>query len=334
MTEYETRRSVKSPNRAVEILDRLASRKYIATNAFVVKAQVQEIESDNFLLEIINWSAFNPTAFVPESFRALYEESMRGGNAALISSANTLWRKDAFHLSLKANPSEARKIRNNLRVLFVGEIREPFVAASSQETKATVTKPTAFKNRHYYLKVNLSEIWVYDFTTGTVYERLKNTSAVSANSEELTVSRADVEAFRKSAKENQIEMEVAILIADLEQTIAKFAADDYKLVTVSNAKGLLDDATRLNKGLSELETRLSEGAVKENLKAATLMINIASALLIEAGGTRVLSDQVRSDILNSRDLAKMPVAERPKIVMAGASRLWAAFQKALAQVGQ
>jgi hypothetical protein len=81
----------------------------------------------------------------------------------------------AFKLLLSVAPVKAKEIKENLAILYVGNLVAPFTVLSGLELKPTMDKP-----RHAYLGdkvliMNLAEIWIFNNLTGEVVSKIKQT---------------------------------------------------------------------------------------------------------------------------------------------------------------
>jgi hypothetical protein len=331
LQNYEKRvNSLNSPSRSVTVKSNIESRKYLASNAFGVQTQVEEIQSDNFQIDISNWKSFNPTKYVEEIYSELYKEGISSGDKALIESANLLWNKDAFVFGVNLDVATAKKIRNNLKVLFVGKLTSPYHSASSQSTEATVNKPTAFKRRNYYLNVELLQVWIYDITTGIVYAKIPNEtlSTKQANNSNPQISKQEKNFIRsKIPSGSQLEMEVDALLVKLKNLINKFKQNPSYFQTESGTTELIEGVSPLMEETKRLENYFPDGEMKKNFQAVSMGIGIAGFFLYELRGVNLIPEESRGEITQTFQLQNVSPTERPSKIIDTSKVLLDKFEK-------
>ncbi|HMF63337.1 MAG TPA: hypothetical protein VK608_04550 [Edaphobacter sp.] len=71
--------------------------------------------------------------------------------------------------------SEARMVQDNLRVLVVCTVQpDKPVRTTERYSEATFHDPTEMMLTERHLRVNATELWVFDTRTGKVYSKTKN----------------------------------------------------------------------------------------------------------------------------------------------------------------
>lgn len=76
---------------------------------------------------------------------------------------------------IKASPDEAKKIKDQVRVLLIANIDEDLICQGSRTHQATMDSPSEFKFLSHYIYVNLKEIWIYNQVSGQIYSKIKKT---------------------------------------------------------------------------------------------------------------------------------------------------------------
>ncbi len=83
--------------------------------------------------------------------------------------------KSTFKLLLPVSPAKAKEIRENLAILYVGNLATPFTSLNSSTLEPTIDKPLHDISTNYILIMNLSEIWIYNNLTGEIISKIKRT---------------------------------------------------------------------------------------------------------------------------------------------------------------
>lgn len=120
---------------------------YVGENTFGVKRNIEKFRGNTFSLAIANIKDFNE-ADVSKSLTSL-------------------------RIQLKLAPAEARLVKNNLSVVFITILINPYYGISSTEIKPTVDNPKDIKAYDKFLIGNVSEIWLFNRADGTIYSKIK-----------------------------------------------------------------------------------------------------------------------------------------------------------------
>lgn len=120
---------------------------YVGENTFGVKRDIEKFRGNTFSLAIANIKDFNE---------------------ADVSKPLT-----SLRTQLKLAPAEARIVKNNLSVVFVTRLINPYYGISSTEIKPTIDNPKDIKAYDKFLIGNVSEIWLFNRADGTIYSKIK-----------------------------------------------------------------------------------------------------------------------------------------------------------------
>ncbi len=120
---------------------------YVGENTFGVKRDIEKFRGNTFSLAIANIKDFNE---------------------ADVSKPLT-----SLRIQLKLAPAEARIVKNNLSVVFVTRLINPYYGISSTEIKPTIDNPKDIKAYDKFLIGNVSEIWLFNRADGTIYSKIK-----------------------------------------------------------------------------------------------------------------------------------------------------------------
>ncbi|MEJ7847935.1 MAG: hypothetical protein WKF92_07615 [Pyrinomonadaceae bacterium] len=336
LENFEKRGTLFSANRSIILKDKLESRKYPASNSFGVRTIVEELQSDDFLIEINNWSSFKPVKYFPEGAgRDIYNRDLASGNRSLIEASEKLFSRNAFLISVTVDATLARQIRNNLRVLYICRLQEPYVAATSRDTAATVAKLTAYKMRYYYLKVELLEVVVYDVTTGVVYGRITNpvSSSGSETSRGLNVSANEKRQIAELLKGNTTrKIEVESHLEKIRQLIDDFPRMPAESVYPDDPKQL----AKRSKALVGESQKIAEGFPKGNFdtyfRSTSVAILEALMMRLEAEGLTVFSEEQRRKSINLFELGNVDAYRRPLVILDRANNLHSFLTKAWKEI--
>jgi hypothetical protein len=121
---------------------------YIGTNAFGVQVEVTSSEVEYYMLLFPKTLQFRTEPDGNYDFTLVFR--------------------------MPAQPSEAREMKEHLRILVVLQLREPFIDSSwSKSPKPTITNPHETKYGSFYIFGVPLEFWLYDSQSGKVVQRLR-----------------------------------------------------------------------------------------------------------------------------------------------------------------
>jgi TonB family protein len=127
---------------------------YVGRTAFNRQARVQVYRNDDYVL-----------GFSGESLRAFPELSDSLGN-----------RRAMF--TLRCGPQQARAAKSSLRVLCIGYLAERPAAHDYDNETPEIDDPYDRHNHLNALLFELQEVWLYNFLTGEVYERIASPAQI------------------------------------------------------------------------------------------------------------------------------------------------------------
>jgi hypothetical protein len=130
-------------------------RTYKAANAFGAVRSVSEQTGTNYQLILFNASRSFPVTSGP-------------------------WKSTIpFHISMRRD--QAAQIKDQLRILAVCSLDEPYREDGSQVIKPTIDDPVEVFIRYKYLTVQLNALWIYNYETGVVYDTMIRDTSLPAS---------------------------------------------------------------------------------------------------------------------------------------------------------
>jgi hypothetical protein len=120
-------------------------RSYLASNSFGASTIVKNSDHEKYAAVPINYTEF--------PYRDTIGQHYIGVKIAL-------------------NPNEAKKAKNDMRVLLIAKLTDPLISENQRYHGATFSSPYngVFSDR--YIHINLSEIWIYNQKTGQIYSKI------------------------------------------------------------------------------------------------------------------------------------------------------------------
>lgn len=81
--------------------------------------------------------------------------------------------KGVEHVSISIGPEDARRVKNNLSVLYLGTLALPYVESLAYYSKATIDDPTELTLAGGTIVMDIRETIVFDKRSGTILHRAK-----------------------------------------------------------------------------------------------------------------------------------------------------------------
>jgi hypothetical protein len=128
---------------------------YTATNAFGAVTTVDVSDTEIYQL------ALDPPSTIPKE---KYERTI---------GEDTKLEVEGLYLIFNVSLTTAPKIKDNLRVLFIVQPEAPFLYQYVDHHIPTFDDPRSGSTTQQALMVNLREVWLYDFKSGKVLERVR-----------------------------------------------------------------------------------------------------------------------------------------------------------------
>lgn len=156
----------------------VGSRTYIGSNSYGATTEVSEHNSESYNSAVANYNEFPFKETIKEDAlrRAKETEDMyrRAGLTSYmrntISDYDKEWR---LRTTVKANPDEAKTLKNNIKVLLIAKLDEPLISDSFYHKAPTMDSPSEYTSTSRYIYMNLKEIWIYNQVTGQIYSKIK-----------------------------------------------------------------------------------------------------------------------------------------------------------------
>ena len=151
---------------------------YNGENAFGVKRTIEKFRGNTFSLAIANIKNFREA----DSLNQLFP----------------------LRVSLKLPAIQAKSVKNNLAVAFTTKLIFPYYGIGSTEVKPTINEPVDITSYNQFLVGNVSEIWLFDKVSGTIYLKLTAKQIVTKKDESQQVQSVPEKA--QNIKENSQEI--------------------------------------------------------------------------------------------------------------------------------
>ena len=119
---------------------------YNAQNAFGAKVRVDTIVKERYGFQVTNWKNFPFVQFRDGDYRVTCD--------------------------LKVAPAAARRLENDIRVLYVGYLTTPYRAQNAYYSPATYDSPSSDTFSYHFVCFRLKSIWFYDGVTGFIYGKM------------------------------------------------------------------------------------------------------------------------------------------------------------------
>lgn len=152
---------VDSTKREFDLKYRFDKRSYEAGNSMGAKVTVEETDAVYYNVTFSNFKDFPITKVVNPIYQGLS------------SSMSENYAKDVIVGTLNLDIPKARDAKENLRVLIVGKLAEPFVWKGVFLNKATMSKPKESFAQYFYVHVQAEEMWLFNYETGEIYQKIK-----------------------------------------------------------------------------------------------------------------------------------------------------------------
>ncbi len=156
--------------------ERVGSKSYIASNNFGASTVVDESNYEVYELAIANYLEFPFRETITEEAQQrikVWEQMLSKSGSYKHEPYITEYDKEwTVTDTVAANPEEAKNIKNNIRLLFIGKLDVPYIAESVIHRKPTMSSPTEFTSIIRYLYVKLEEIWIYNVSSGHIYSKI------------------------------------------------------------------------------------------------------------------------------------------------------------------
>lgn len=75
--------------------------------------------------------------------------------------------------SFEVAPEIARKLKGNLRALYIGKLTTPFMGEYHRYADATIIDPVQLMSGGDIIVINLEQIWLFDSKTGTILSKIQ-----------------------------------------------------------------------------------------------------------------------------------------------------------------
>ena len=75
--------------------------------------------------------------------------------------------------SFEVAPEIARKLKGNLRALYIGKLTTPFMGEYHRYADATVIDPVQLMSGGDIIVINLEQVWLFDSETGTILSKMQ-----------------------------------------------------------------------------------------------------------------------------------------------------------------
>ena len=127
------------------------TRQYVGSNALGVRVRVTESFSRSYRIAANNWQDF-PLANNPKE---------EGGG------------RDSIHVAIPSEPFRARRLKESVAAVALCRLVEPFIITTYDSTEATINSPFAYREKSFFLTVELVELWIYDRFSGIVLSKIR-----------------------------------------------------------------------------------------------------------------------------------------------------------------
>ncbi len=147
---------VDSSRIAVKVQESASSRSYLASNAFGATTMVREKDVKSIEIGVVHASDFELRNDADPNLDCFYGPDL-----------------GCFYSELHLVPEQARRLKRSARVLIVGSLDHDAIGKGAILGDATINSPTAYFGQLRYINLRLSEIWIYNPETGTVFAKIK-----------------------------------------------------------------------------------------------------------------------------------------------------------------
>jgi hypothetical protein len=72
---------------------------------------------------------------------------------------------------LKVPPTAARLLKEDLRVLVVARLSEPYVLEGQSYSRPSIDAPYEFSDNYRYLYLTIEDVWLFDNSSGAVLQK-------------------------------------------------------------------------------------------------------------------------------------------------------------------
>lgn len=136
---------------------KVATKRYIGSNAFGVKANVTSDELLSFAISMRRDAPPNlDENGIPKLKPALYYDE--------------IYRQPRYlYFKLSMSPSEAMEMNLHGGIVVIGKLYSPYIDNYELHSKPTIDKPKEIINRYNYVVINPSEIWIVNEKSGKIY---------------------------------------------------------------------------------------------------------------------------------------------------------------------
>lgn len=127
---------------------------YLGTNAYGVSIDVEKVDRQDLVLALKN-PAGSKMKLVP------------------------FWIDNFKYEIPQVPPEKARAVRDNMRLVYIFTLAEPYFNEDASHTKPTYDKPEDSTRIFYNIHATVTEVWVFDYVTGEILLRVKSESVAS-----------------------------------------------------------------------------------------------------------------------------------------------------------
>jgi TonB family protein len=153
---------------------------YTGSNAYGAQVEVKRSLAEFYTLAFANYEQFPIVQYLTEieqetaaTIKKMWER------AGLTKPKEDIKKNAAFSTNIKMDVQKAIKAKENIKILIVCRLTEPYAFEGSMYKKPTINSPQEsaflFKN----LNVELLEIWFFDSSTGEIYVKQRPHNSIA-----------------------------------------------------------------------------------------------------------------------------------------------------------
>lgn len=152
---------LESDGKSIKIKIESKTSSYEASNSYGAKTMIDKTHGNFYEVAVDNWQTFNVSRYLPKFAR----------ENGFTSSVHF---KDAIQARIPMDIPTAMKAKDNLRVLIICRLKEPYFKEGGNYKKAMMTDPKEIYMFFNYLNAEVSELWFYDRDSGQVFLKIKS----------------------------------------------------------------------------------------------------------------------------------------------------------------
>ncbi|HEY3275653.1 MAG TPA: hypothetical protein VGJ94_03460 [Syntrophorhabdaceae bacterium] len=153
----------------------LIDNRYSGTDASGARVEMEEIKFQEYLLAFRNFNEYP----VEKAGSSTAGRVLPGRVAELPwSGADDRMPRDAISGTIRFTPKEAKQMADRVAVLLVFRPEAPYGGSESMEERPGRGTYRHLFAQYYYIYARLLEVWLYDFDTGKIFEKMKPRKSV------------------------------------------------------------------------------------------------------------------------------------------------------------